>query len=151
MGTDHSQWTCMAYFPSPGLQKEHFGCAIAGIKGLELLRPLGHSEVSMAPTSPTWVLPTHPLQVLCFSSAVPLPAELRYNPGVLQPTCPWTHPDHNHSADLLAWPWLCFGTLYHGMGPTLPAVRSPSLRGQLAHTLHDRQGEMAPTFGLDNR
>lgn len=74
MGTDHSQWTCMAYFPSPGPQKERFGCAIAGIKGLELSRPLGHSEVSMAPTSPTWVLPTPPLQVLCFSSAVPLPA-----------------------------------------------------------------------------
>lgn len=48
MGTDHSQWKCVAYFLSPGLQKESFECVTAGLKG--------HLEVSVALTSPTWVL-----------------------------------------------------------------------------------------------
>jgi len=46
-GTDHSQWKCVAPFLSPGPQKESFGCVIAGVKGLELPGPRGHSEVSV--------------------------------------------------------------------------------------------------------
>lgn len=55
MGTDHSQWKCVAYFLSPGLQKESFECVTAGLKG--------HSEVSVALTSPTWALPRPRVQL----------------------------------------------------------------------------------------
>lgn len=113
MGTGHSQWKCVACFLSPGLQKESFECATAGLKG--------HSEVSVALTSPTWALPRPRVQLgtarallqECWAPARP---------------CPRLAVDCWSRTEPLSWfPGLTLAALVpsaRGVSPALPALWS---------------------------
>lgn len=132
MGTDHSQWKCVAYFLSPELQKESFGGSYSwgkragAIRALRTLRGLnGSDQPHLGPPQPKCCGSAQPWAL---SPGLPVLLGLCCRSAGLQLICAPACPGHGlliqtPATQLISWPDLGSTFLPCTMGWTLSCQR----------------------------